>query len=199
MRISRQNTILSSLLILALFPVLWAMAAESFHTDSPELLEYRRLDPPRLIQASRENSAPDATAARVVALSSDGMLVDNGPSQAPSPPFSHLTAFSLMSFGVVGLVAIRRRPQYNLPNLCFASKIFSVFWRNAQALFARFSPKKEASAGATQVKFSLCLSILVKSGSHFLNGKESWKIFHPFFEPAPPNDSDVFGSLESTP
>jgi hypothetical protein len=103
MRIPIWKATLLSLVTVTLFPGLWAMASESLHTENPDF-GYRRLNPPGQIRAARVESNPSMGTPTSLVRSVAGQ-----PSPAPSQQFPVLTAFSLMSLGVVGLVAIKRR------------------------------------------------------------------------------------------
>lgn len=101
MRIPIWKATLLSIIFVTMFPSLWAMASERLYMNDQNF-GYRRLDPPGQIRAAGVVSpeTPNSLIRSVVSR----------PSSSASPQqFPFITALSLMSLGVVGLVAIRRR------------------------------------------------------------------------------------------
>jgi hypothetical protein len=103
MRISPWKAIVITLVFAIMFPSLWAMASESLNTKETDL-EYPRLKWPGKLQASQAGPESSSVSPTSLVRSMVGR-----PSSGRRSQFTHFNVFSLMSLGVVGLVAIKRR------------------------------------------------------------------------------------------
>lgn len=87
----------------------WAITSENSMLQTLTGLEYRRLDPP----SPRNVSSPNPDLSITLASSQKSMEMQPAGQETAGPPLNAepqvITTISLMSFGLVGLVAVRRR------------------------------------------------------------------------------------------